>query len=42
MVHETEDYKVHLSGVTILGLEIVPDKKGGDARASLLTLRLAG
>ena len=40
-VHETEDYKVRLSGVTILELEIVPDKSGGDARASLLSLRLA-
>jgi hypothetical protein len=41
-VHETEDYNVHLSGVTILELEIVPDKSGGEARASLLSLRLAG
>ena len=40
-VHETEDYKVHLPGVTILELEIVPDKSGGEARASLLSLRLA-
>jgi len=41
-IHETEDYKFHLSGVTILELEIVPDKSGSDARASLLSLRLAG
>jgi hypothetical protein len=41
-VHETEDYKVHLSGVTVLELEIVPDKSGGEARASLMSLRLAG
>ena len=41
-VHETEDYKVHLSGVLILELEIVPDKSGGEAHASLLSLRLAG
>lgn len=41
-VHETEDYKVHLSDVTVLELEIVPDKSGGEARASLLSLRLAG
>jgi hypothetical protein len=41
-VHETEDYKVHLSGVTVLELEIVPDKSGGEARASLLSLKLAG
>lgn len=30
-----EDYKVHLSGVTILELEIVPDKSGGEARITL-------
>jgi hypothetical protein len=41
-VHETEDYNVHLSGVVILELEIVPDKSGGQARASLLNLRLPG
>ena len=41
-VHETEDYNVHLSDVSILELEIVPEKSGGEARASLLSLRLAG
>jgi hypothetical protein len=30
-----EDYKVHLSGVTILELETVPDKSGGAARITL-------
>ena len=40
-IHETEDYKVHLSDVTMLELEIVPDKSGGEARASVLSLRLA-
>jgi hypothetical protein len=39
-VRETEDYAVDLSGVTALELHIVPNKSGGDARASLLTLRL--
>jgi hypothetical protein len=37
---ETEDYAVDLSGVTVLELNIVPDTSGGDARASLLGLRL--
>jgi hypothetical protein len=41
-VHETEEYNFHLPGVAILELEIVPDKGGGQARASLLNLRLAG
>ena len=40
-VRETEDYNVHLSDVSILELEIVPEKSGGEARASLLSLRLA-
>jgi hypothetical protein len=37
---ESEDYHVDLTGVTILELSIVPDKSGGDARASLEQLRL--
>jgi hypothetical protein len=40
-VHESEDYAVDLSGVTVLELCIVPDKSGGEARASLLRLRLS-
>jgi hypothetical protein len=40
-VRETEDYSVELSDVTVLELKIVPDKSGGEARASLETLRLA-
>lgn len=40
-VRETEDYSVELSNVKILELVIVPDISGGDARASLLELRLA-
>ena len=31
--HETEDYRVDLSGVTVLELAISPDISGGDARA---------
>lgn len=38
---EVEDYTVELSGVTQLELNIVPDRSGGDARASLAQLRLA-
>jgi hypothetical protein len=38
---EAEDYRVELSGVTQLELKIVPDRSGGDARASLAQLRLA-
>jgi hypothetical protein len=38
---ETEDYAVDLSGVTLLDLIIEPDKPSGEARASLLSLRLA-
>lgn len=41
-IREAEDYRVELSGVTVLELEIVPDKSGGDARASLAQWRLAG
>jgi hypothetical protein len=39
--HETEDYSVELSGVTLLDLIIDPDKGNRKARASLLSLRLA-
>jgi hypothetical protein len=38
---EIEDYHVELSLVTILELTIVPDQRGGDARASLAQWRLA-
>jgi len=40
-IRETEDYSVELSNVTIMELRIVPDQSGGDARASLASLRLA-
>jgi hypothetical protein len=40
-VRETEDYSVELSDVAVLDLVIVPDKSGGEARASLASLRLA-
>lgn len=40
-VCEAEDYHVDLSGVTVLELNIVPNKSGGEARASLAQLRLA-
>jgi hypothetical protein len=39
--HETEDYRVDLSGVTVLELSITPDISGGDARASLVEMRVA-
>lgn len=38
---EVEKYQVELSDVTILELIIVPDKRGGEARASLESLRVA-
>ncbi len=38
---EVEDYHVELSGVIQLELTIVPDQRGGDARASLARWRLA-
>jgi hypothetical protein len=38
---ETEDHSVELSNVKTLELVIVPDISGGDAHASLQTLRLA-
>src|SRR3984893_13967660 len=40
-VREVEDYAVELSDVRVLELIIVPDKSGGEARASLESLRLA-
>ena len=40
-IREAEDYRVELSGVTVLELAIVPDKSGGDARASLAQWHLA-
>lgn len=40
-VRETEDYAVEIPGVKALELVIVPDIKGGAARASLRNLRLA-
>ena len=40
-VRETEDYAVELSEVKVLELMIVPDKSGGEVRASLVSLRLA-
>jgi hypothetical protein len=40
-VKEVEDYRVDLPGVTILQLDIEPNKSGGEARASLEELRLA-
>lgn len=38
---ETENYAVELPGVKILELAILPDKSGGECRASLQVLRLA-
>ena len=38
---ETEDYRVELSGVTVLELVIVPEMSGGEAHASLAQMRLA-
>jgi hypothetical protein len=38
---EDEGYSVHLVGVTVLELSIVPDISGGDILASLARLRLA-
>jgi hypothetical protein len=37
---EEENYFVHLNGVTDLKLTIVPDISGGDARATLQSLRI--
>lgn len=41
-VREQEDYEVRLSSVAALELTIVPDISGGDAKASLQQLRVAG
>ena len=38
---EIEDYAVDLVDVGVLELIIVPDKSGGEARASLVKMRLA-
>ena len=38
---EVEEYRVELDGVTAVELRIVPDVRGGEARASLAELRLA-
>ena len=40
-VREIEDYAVDLSNVGVLELIIVPDKNGGEARASLVKMRIA-
>lgn len=40
-VREIEDYAVELCDVRVLEMIIVPDKSGGQARASLRRLRLA-
>jgi hypothetical protein len=40
-VREIEDYSVELCNVRVLEMIIVPDKNGGQARASLRRLRLA-
>jgi hypothetical protein len=38
---EIEDYDVELSGVKVLELNLIPDKSGGEARASLRQMALA-
>ena len=38
---EDEDYRVKLSGVSALELEVIPDISGGSAQASLTQMRLA-
>ena len=40
-VREIEDYSVELCDVTVLELRILPNQSGGNARASLASLRLA-
>jgi hypothetical protein len=40
-IREVEDCEVHLSGVTVLELVIVPDISRGSARASLKSLRMS-
>jgi len=39
-MREIEDFRVDLSGITVLELVIVPDISRGSARASLKSLRL--
>jgi hypothetical protein len=39
-IHEVEEYRVELLGVTVLELVIVPDISRGSARATLKSLRL--
>ena len=39
-VQKLEDYSVDLVDLTVVELEIIPDKNGGEARASLESLRL--
>jgi hypothetical protein len=34
-IREVQDYAVDLSDVTVVELEIVPDKRGGETRATL-------
>ena len=38
-MREVEEYQVDLTGVAVLELTIIPSIKGGDARASLTSLR---
>jgi hypothetical protein len=40
LMREVENYRVELSGVTVLELVIDPDISGGSARASLKDLHL--
>ena len=40
-IREVEEYRIELSGVTVLELVIVPDISRGSARASLKSLRLS-
>jgi len=40
-IREVEEYRVELSGITVLELVIVPDISRGSARASLKSLRLS-
>jgi hypothetical protein len=39
---ETEVYRVQADGVTAVRLTVIPDVRGGDARASLARLRIGG
>ena len=40
-IREVEEYRIELSGVSVLELVIVPDISRGSARASLKSLRLS-